>query len=168
MKRHAVGFPPEIGTNPHSVPGVTAPPLPAQTIIKVTVPTSAQRDIPCQGHRRTRRKRASQHSEEVEFRFCLRIMSVVSVHYDYVCYICSCFERWGRCFTNFHYYYLGMISHLNCLNHSVWFYQGSCGWDWVVCEYVWLMIVVCVCRLGEEYGCGCPGKLARGICFLLW
>ena len=27
--------------------------------------------------------------------------------------------------------------------------------DPVMCECVWLMIVVHVCRLGEEYGCGC-------------
>ena len=27
--------------------------------------------------------------------------------------------------------------------------------DPVMCECVWLMIVVRVCRLGEEYGCGC-------------
>ena len=25
---------------------------------------------------------------------------------------------------------------------------------------------VCMCRLGEEYGCGCPGRWARAICFL--
>ena len=46
--------------------------------------------------------------------------------------------------------------------------------DPAMCKCVWLMIVV-VCRLGEEYGCrcvgvgmcGCPGRWARGICFLL-
>ena len=48
--------------------------------------------------------------------------------------------------------------------------------DPAMCKCVWLMIVVvCVCRLGEEYGCRCvgvgicgyPGRWAIGICFLL-
>ena len=66
----------------------------------------------------------------------------------------------------------GMVSHLNCPNHYVWFYRGSCviGIEWRVwirrCTSVWLMIVVvCVSRLGEEYGC--LEWWARVICFLL-
>ena len=35
--------------------------------------------------------------------------------------------------------------------------------DPAMCECVWLMIVVvCVCRLGEEYGCGCMCVGVRG------
>ena len=45
--------------------------------------------------------------------------------------------------------------------------------DPVMCECVWLMIVVTwVCRLGKEhytggYMRGCPRRESRGICFLL-
>ena len=35
--------------------------------------------------------------------------------------------------------------------------------DPAMCECVWLMIaVVCVCRLGEEYECGCVGVWVSG------
>ena len=30
-----------------------------------------------------------------------------------------------------------------------------------------MIVVVCVCRLGEEYGCGCLEWWARVVCFLL-
>ena len=46
--------------------------------------------------------------------------------------------------------------------------------DPAMCELIHKLLVddsggvrTCVCRSGEGYVCGCPGRWARGLCFLL-
>ena len=79
----------------------------------------------------------------------------------------------------------GMISRLNCLNHSPWLYWGSCliRFECMVCmvpamcKFVWLMtVVVCVWTWVRSMCVGVRGQegclfrcdnLYRGVCFLI-